>query len=395
MKIDQYLNSNHKEFFQSTDREVLFWGGSGAGKTFSAADKILLQPAFQKRKLKTLIIRKTMPSLKRTCMPIIEERATVLGIPYKINKSDFTATFDNGSIIHYQSIENASMYERIKSITDVDLIWFEELNELTEDAYELALLRMRGGKGLYKQCFSTLNPISIASWVYDRFFLRNINDIKKIHSNVYDNPWIDQEYIKSLEALEESNYNLYKVYCLGDWGQLVGAIYNHYKIVDKIPNKIDEIIYGLDFGYNNPTALVRDYICDQAHYYEEVLYQTKLTNHDLIEKLKELNISKTDIIYADSAEPQRIEEIARAGFTIKPAQKNVFDGINFVKAQEMYVISWSTELIKELEGYCWKVDKDGNTLDEPTKFNDHFCDSVRYSCFTHCYRDSEPRAFIV
>ena len=42
----------------------------------------------------------------------------------------------------------------------------------------------------------------------------------------------------------------------------------------------------------------------------------------------------------------------------------------------------STELIKELRSYKWKVNKDEKVLDEPVDLNDHLCDALRYALST-------------
>ena len=88
-------------------------------------------------------------------------------------------------------------------------------------------------------------------------------------------------------------------------------------------------------------------------------------------------------IYADSAEPARIEEIRRAGFNIYPSDKSIKDGIDFIKRQKLHILKDSVNLIKEIGGYKYKEDKDGNVMDEPVKFRDHLVDAMRYAIYTH------------
>ncbi|HEY8541382.1 MAG TPA: terminase large subunit, partial [Pseudothermotoga sp.] len=88
-------------------------------------------------------------------------------------------------------------------------------------------------------------------------------------------------------------------------------------------------------------------------------------------------------IYADSAEPARIEEIARAGFNIYPAKKDVKDGIDFLKRKMIYLYKDCTNTIKEIQMYKWKENKNGEILDEPVKFNDHAMDAMRYAVYTY------------
>jgi phage terminase large subunit len=108
-----------------------------------------------------------------------------------------------------------------------------------------------------------------------------------------------------------------------------------------------------------------------------------MTNGDLIERIQGIIFNKSSCIYADSAEPDRIEEIKRAGFNILPADKSVKDGIDLMKRLQLKISKSSSNIIKEIRAYSWKKDKDKNVLDEPVKFKDHAMDAIRYAVFTH------------
>ncbi|MBO7605362.1 MAG: terminase large subunit, partial [Elusimicrobiaceae bacterium] len=123
---------------------------------------------------------------------------------------------------------------------------------------------------------------------------------------------------------------------------------------------------------------------DGKFYASEVLYQSGLTNSALTEKLKILlKDQESKTIYADAAEPSRIAEIATSGLNIKPAQKNVLNGIMSVKSDNFFITQSSTNLIKELQTYSWKSDINGNILEEPVKFNDHLLDALRYAIYIY------------
>jgi len=98
------------------------------------------------------------------------------------------------------------------------------------------------------------------------------------------------------------------------------------------------------------------------------------------------SIKKTDYIYCDSAEPNRLEELRRNGFNAYPADKSVKDGIDFVKRCKIYSKDDNVNINKEVLSYCYKQDKDGNILEEPVKFNYHLMDSIRYAVYTHSKR---------
>lgn len=45
---------------------------------------------------------------------------------------------------------------------------------------------------------------------------------------------------------------------------------------------------------------------------------------------------------------------------------------------KIYVTSRSQNLIRELKGYCWDVDKEGKHMNKPADGMDHAIDAARY-----------------
>ena len=136
--------------------------------------------------------------------------------------------------------------------------------------------------------------------------------------------------------------------------------------------------YGLDFGLVNPSAIVKVIRYDDKFYLEERLYKTNITNKDIIEFFS--HEEKGDI-YADPSAKQMIEEIFRAGYNAYEAHRDVKDGIDICQRQQLNIPESSVNLIKEIQSYQWKEDKDGNVLSDPIKFNDHLMDAMRYAVY--------------
>jgi phage terminase large subunit len=224
----------------------------------------------------------------------------------------------------------------------------------------------------------TLNPIDQFHWIRTQILDVPNKDVASFQSNYKINPFLSREYIEQLEGLADIDENYYRIYALGEWGVLQNLIYSNWDVVDRMPENPDEIIYGLDFGYVNPTALLEIRIKENEIWVREIIYQSHLTNAELIDLLKE-KIDRGVSIYADSAEPQRIEEIYQAGFNVYSSEKDVSFGINRVKQYKMHILEDSVNLIKEIRSYKWKEDKEGRILEEPVKFNDHAMDAMRYA----------------
>ena len=87
-------------------------------------------------------------------------------------------------------------------------------------------------------------------------------------------------------------------------------------------------------------------------------------------------------IYADSAEPKSIQELRNYGHRIFPVTKgkdSIVYGINLINQNEIYVTTKSKNLIKELQGYVWDKDKEGNNLQKPTGLHPDCIDAARYA----------------
>lgn len=105
-----------------------------------------------------------------------------------------------------------------------------------------------------------------------------------------------------------------------------------------------------------------------------------MLNRDISNFLKEKNITTT--IWADSAEPKSIQEIRTYGHAIYGVTKgrdSVLYGINLINQNEIYITSRSKNLIRELQGYIWDKDKEGNNIQKPTGTHPDCIDACRYA----------------
>lgn len=368
---------------------LVVYGGNGSGKSRFLAQKFLVRILYGFKTGKVfrfLCLRKTSPACRRSIFQEYRDVINQWGLKNicNINKSDLTISFINGSEILFSGLDEP---EKVKSIASISSIHLEEATEFSlQDFIELDL-RLRGQSDIYKQIMFSFNPISKLNWTYQHFFQREVPGCFKHHSTWRDNPYVFETYQKKMEYLKEVDPNKYKIASLGEWGDLADLIYQNWQILKEWNIKTKETVYGIDVGYNDPSVVLKIDYYDDNFFVEEKLYQTKLTNDDLIAKLKEI-IPKKDrervYLYQDSAEPARIEEIRRAGFLCLPAQKSVSDGIDFIKRHKLFIHPESTNLQKEIQSYNYMKDKTtGLVTDKPIAFNDHAMDSLRYGIYTH------------
>jgi len=364
-------------------------GGARSSKSYSLA-QIFIQELTSGKNKKLLVTRKTMPALRTTAMKTILTLLHQYGYYgfCKHNKSNGTIEFGSNWLL-FCSIDKPS---KIRS-TEFNYIWLEEANEFFYDDFMTLRLRLSAEEqGGPNRMYLSYNP-STFCWINEKVLC--LPETKLIHSTYADNPYLPAAYVQKLLSMKETDPNYYRVYALGEDGDVEGLIYRPYIDYDVDPY-YDDVIYGLDFGFNNPTALLRVGWRDGSAYLKEHIYKTKLTTLDLIELLPRYIKSRTAEIYADSAEPDRIEEIRRAGYNIKPSNKNVSNGIGRVRAcYPMYCHYASLNLKRERSMYMWKSDVNGNYLDTPVKFNDHLMDGKRYAIYTYLKRQgyAEGEAF--
>lgn len=352
-------------------------GGARSGKTYQILLYIiltLLEPSMKDTGFTTTIVRKAHASLETSVMAdffdIIGGRSDkyphALGI-YNVDnhkKSSPERYMLNGNPVWFMGIDK----ETKKRGSKRDLLYINEANELDWDDWTALAMRTSG------RIIIDWNPYKGGEWIYNHILPRKDCTLHK--STYRDNPFLAQSQIDEIESLKDSDPEAYKVFGLGERGELKGQIYTNWGYSSDFKG---DVVYGLDFGFNNQTALIKIGLYDNELYVQEMLYKSGMTNSDLISAMESIGIN--DTIYCDSAEPQRIEELRRAGFDAKPANKEVRPGIDFVKRHKINVVS-SPHIEKEIKIYRWKEDRQGNPADEPAKHNDHAMDAIRYGAYT-------------
>ena len=350
-------------------KTVVHVGGSGSSKSYSMAQAIVTKLLSEQGK-RFAVLRKTLPACKRTAYAMIIDILDQgdMYFPQLHNKSDNTYRY-NKNTIWFLGLDDV---RKMKS-TNLNYVWLEEADEFTYDDYMILKLLCRHPNDLRNHLYLSLNPVDENGWIPTILMLED--DVEIIQSTYKDNPFLESDYRKYLNSIGPEAGNYYRVYKLGLWGSLENVIYPDYEVVDDLPGEYQAMAYGLDFGYVNETALVKVCIIDREIYLQERIYKRHLTNSDLIQLLSH---EERGDIYADDAEPDRIEEIFRAGYNIYPAMKDVQLGIDLCKRQKLKITKDSVNLLKEIRGYQRKVDKAGNVLEEPVKFHDHLMDAMRY-----------------
>lgn len=346
-------------------------GGSRSSKSYSII-QLLCGIAKKEKGKRISFVSHSLPHIKRGVYRDFRLIMEQIGWWKEANwrATDFIYTFPNGSYIELFGLEDEGKARG----PGRDILFVNEANLISKNLFDQLAMRTTG------QIFLDWNPADFNSWVYE---VADNPDNKTIHSTYLDNIHnLSKEQVKYIESYKSLPDDFkWKVYGLGLRGAAKELIYTNWKYYDEVPGNGD-VFYGLDFGFTNPAAMVKVTHYEGANYVEEVFYQSAMTNPQLIERIKQ-EVPDHSPIYADCAEPKTIDEIYKAGINVLPSDKDVWAGIVGVKSFPLFVRYGSENLVKELQGYKWRKDKNDNVLEEPVKSNDHLCDAMRYAIFTH------------
>ncbi len=389
LTIDMMVNPKTYNFCRDCKKRKLhLYGSAGSGKSWSIAQSLIVEKMLNEYDIRTVVTRKTGPALMKSAWLLVLDLLKAHNIPFDLNITDRLIRIGSNEM-YFVALDDP---EKLKSFEKINYIWVEETTELFWDDYKQLGLRCRGHNpnGINQLIFS-YNPILKPHNKYLRKITENPpENTAVLHTTYHDNAFLDPEYIAEIEALKEEDETYWLIYGLGKWAVVKNMIYTNWDIIPA--NEWDyeawrNVGYGLDFGFNAPSALVEIRIKENKGILEtferELLYERKLTNAQVIERLEEAipNKYRGRIIVADCAEPDRITEIQQAGFNCWPCSKgphSVRIGIDRAKRFKTHICGDGTNFIDEISDYKWKEDFNGDPLDIPVDFNDHLMDARRY-----------------
>lgn len=289
-------------------------------------------------------------------------------------------TFETGSQIEFVSVDSYGKAHGPRR----DILFLNEANNLDYNIADQLITRTR------KIVWMDWNP-TYEFWFYTEMQGKR-DDIDFIILTYLDNEALDETTLNEVLS-HKGNPRWWKVYGLGQLGEVEGRIYAGWNIIDAVPFEARLERYGLDFGYSNdPTVIVAVYYYNGGYIWDEITFQKGLSNKQIADIL--LNIPKA-LVVADSAEPKSIDEIKSYGVNIIGVQKrkgltsptpSIRETDNFVKwsigivqNEKISVTKRSINIIKEYRNYLWMVDKNGKILNEPEHPFSHSMDAGRYA----------------
>ena len=397
MNINIQANPSFREVNESKKRYIVMKGSAGSGKSVDTAQNYILR--LMKDNGRNLVaLRKsditnrdsTFAELTGAIYRMFGDKAEQY---WKINTSPLQLTCrHNGNKVIFRGMNDDKQREKLKSITfqkgKLTDVWLEEATEFTQADIEIIDDRLRGQlpDGQFYQIRMTFNPVNKNHWIKKVFF--DIPDINVLthHSTYLGNRFIDNAYKARMERRKIVDPEGFRIYGLGEWGEIGGLILHNWEVTDVSQNlnDYDDVAIGQDFGFNHANAILLLGIKDDNIYIIDEVYLFEKDTSEIIQEAIRHGIPAKKQMWCDSAEPDRIKEWSKAGFRARGVDKGGSKGsvnaqIDWLKQRNVFVHPHCVNTIKELQQWKWKKDeKTGEYLDEPVPIMDDAMAALRY-----------------
>lgn len=392
----------YKELFTSKARYFHFWGGRGRGGSYTATQYALLlitSTNYFRGYFMREVFSDVRDSLWRDFKDRIEENETLNEADFAFNDSQMTVTYlPTGNTIIAKGFKKSSgnRTAKLKSLAGATHVFIEESEEVAEEDFRQLDDSLRTVKADTK-IIMVFNPPHKSHWILRRWY--NLKEaysnyyhatpkpdpsLLSIHSTYKDNKKnLNQTFINNLVGYQSTDPDYFATMVEGLITEGVkGRIYRNWQIIKDMPNTYQKF-YGLDFGFNDPVALVEIELHNRNIYCKQLIYQSGMTNREISDRMKALGVSGK--IIADSAEPKSITELQRMGWNVSPAVKgpdSVKAGIKYLKEFVVHLTEESKDFWLEYENYKWALNAQKEPTDQPEDGFDHLMDALRMAVYT-------------
>jgi len=309
---------------------------------------------------------------------------------------------------------SGSQSAKLKSLAGMTHVLIEECEEVAEDDFNKLDDSIRTTKVEHIQVIRLFNPPSKNHWLIRRNYNlvqseykgwycaipKDIPELLSIHSTYLDNIQnVNQSTINNYRNYGDKNSPKYNEdFYYRDVLGLVsegskGRILTHvkpisYKLFRELPYPS---FYGLDWGFNDPNAVLECKYHDGQLFWHELVYQAGMDNEELMIKMRAAGVLPARKVYYDSARPDNAKTFkkgieygpkAMKGFNMIASLKgpdSILYGIRELQNIEIFATDCSANLWFELEEYHWALDANKEPTDEPEDANNHLIDAGRYA----------------
>ena len=361
-------------------------GAKRAGKTFILIYAFIGHIAKYENKGYSFILGGTnQASIRRNILNDLEE---ILGYEIKLSKDNHFKLF--GNKVYVFDGANADSYKKMRGFTSYGA-FLNEATTLHDSFIKEAISRCSGeGARIYMDT-NPENPTHTVKVDYvdksGQLLSNGQLNIKAFNFTLYDNTFLNKEYVESIEASTPSGM-FYDRDILGIWVASEGVVYQDFNkdihYIKEVNIGFKKYFVGVDFGWEHYGSMVVMGLGLDNKYYllKEYAYQHKDIDEwiniakDIVKEYGSINF------YCDTARPDYINKLKVNGIRAINGRKEVLEGISTIatlfKTNKLLILEDNVDIFKkEIYNYVWAKGKD-----EPVKASDDVLDSLRYAIYS-------------
>lgn len=405
--VEFALNDHFYDFIHDWNSKFYFLvGGYGSSKSYHVAVKLITKLLQEKRK--AMVVREVFDTIRDSCFDLLQEVAEAMEVEDKMTftTSPMQVRFKNGSKIIFKGMDKPA---KLKSLNGVSIVWIEECSEVKYEGFKEITGRLRHPT-LSNHIILSTNPVSKGNWCYKYFFqdkkekvfILNDEELYKQrilikgktyyhHSTVDDNFFVPKDYIEQLDDLKTHDEDLYRIARKGRFGVNGKRVFPQFEVrtleevkgaIAKVDNPL--LKNGMDFGFvTSYNALLRMAIDhkEKILYIFWEYYSRDKTDPEIAEDIKEF-IETQELIKSDNAEPKAIKFYKQMGFRMRKCKK--FQGSRYIytkkvkRFKKIICADICVHTIDELQDITFKVDKDGEIIEDEFDIDPHTLSAIWY-----------------
>lgn len=416
--MSDFFSPKQAEFVRAMKRGELsriniLEGSVRSGKTWITLVVWALWVATMPQDAQYLMVAKTITSLKRNCLDLLQSLVGEKNFRYSTSSKEGVLF---GHRIYLEGVNDVRAEGKIRGMT-LQGAYCDELTLFTEDFFTMLLSRlsMPGAK-----LFGSTNPDNPGHWLNVKYLQRGAElDLYQRKFLIDDNPYLDPAYIENLKR--EYTGVFYKRFILGEWVVADGLCYEQFAnnpekwLRDAVWENEEEqkkapmdfISVGVDFGgvtskttfvatafHKNFTSIgvIKNYCLDGA----KGTIDADRLNNEFVRFVRELQTeykAPVRYVFADCAEQYLItgmrKAVKDAGLPVQVGDSEkgrIIDRIictnTLLNTDRLYILRSCNQVVNALRAAMWdkKAAEKGieQRLDDFTTDIDT-CDAFEYS----------------
>lgn len=306
--------------------------------------------------------------------------------------------FPNGSFIRFIGLDKEDIGKGLRS----DVMFVNEANKVKFDTYRELTSRAN-------QVYIDFNP-NKKFWFHKEVMTRADCDFIKL--TYLDNEFLGLQERNEILLYKEKGFaadgsvinqywaNMWRIYGLGEVGQVEGRIYNWNKITHAEYLQIAKEEYiGNDWGKVDPWGVAGlkyndgNLYVDEKNYESENEIERQLSQQQLHTirgyddeglvawKFKQFGINFNQKVVCDNNRPTKILSLRNAGWEYSVAvgaKMDLINRIGLLSGINIFYTDRSTNIEFEQENYCYDKDSGGVLLEKPVDHDNHLIDAIAY-----------------